>query len=118
MVVSAALNTSRLRWTHILPEPLHPIHTSFSENERQYFELLVKFNQSKDAQEKDLYFRQLSQNKKFIVATDRGIFYKMQQLCPDKEFVEAPTAGNGAACLICKGDSNEKTRRAQRRAGT
>ena len=37
-------------------------------------------------------------NKKFIVATDRGIFYKMQQLCPDKEFVEAPTAGNGAAC--------------------
>ena len=40
-------------------------------------------------------------NKKFIVATDRGIFYKMQQLCPDKEFVEAPTAGNGAACRSC-----------------
>ena len=40
-------------------------------------------------------------NQKFIVATDRGIFYKMQQLCPDKEFVEAPTAGNGAACRSC-----------------
>ncbi|APO83839.1 quinolinate synthase NadA [Pseudomonas putida] len=40
-------------------------------------------------------------NKTFIVATDRGIFYKMQQLCPDKEFVEAPTAGNGAACRSC-----------------
>ena len=40
-------------------------------------------------------------NRKFIVATDRGIFYKMQQLCPDKEFVEAPTAGNGAACRSC-----------------
>ena len=39
-------------------------------------------------------------NKTFIVATDRGIFYKMQQLCPDKVFVEAPTAGNGAACAV------------------
>jgi quinolinate synthase len=40
-------------------------------------------------------------NKKFIVATDRGIFYKMQQLCPDKEFFEAPTAGSGATCKTC-----------------
>lgn len=40
-------------------------------------------------------------NKTFIVATDRGIFYKMQQLCPDKDFIEAPTAGNGAACRSC-----------------
>lgn len=40
-------------------------------------------------------------NKKFIVATDRGIFYKMQQLCPDKEFFAAPTAGEGATCRSC-----------------
>lgn len=40
-------------------------------------------------------------HKKFIVATDRGIFYKMQQLCPDKEFFEAPTAGEGATCKSC-----------------
>ena len=40
-------------------------------------------------------------NQKFIVATDRGIFYKMQQLCPDKEFFEAPTAGEGATCKSC-----------------
>ncbi len=40
-------------------------------------------------------------NKKFVVATDRGIFYKMQQLCPDKEFFEAPTAGEGATCKSC-----------------
>ncbi|MBO9491779.1 quinolinate synthase NadA [Endozoicomonas sp. G2_1] len=40
-------------------------------------------------------------NKKFIVATDRGIFYKMQQLCPEKEFFEAPTAGDGATCRSC-----------------
>ncbi len=39
--------------------------------------------------------------KKLIVATDRGIFYKMQQTCPDKEFFEAPTAGEGATCRTC-----------------
>ncbi len=39
--------------------------------------------------------------QKFIVATDRGIFYKMQQLCPDKEFFAAPTAGEGATCKSC-----------------
>ena len=36
-----------------------------------------------------------------IVATDRGIFYKMQQAVPDKTLIEAPTAGNGAACRSC-----------------
>jgi len=40
-------------------------------------------------------------NSTFIVATDRGIFYKMQQLCPDKTFIAAPTAGNGATCRSC-----------------
>ena len=40
-------------------------------------------------------------NPMFIVATDRGIFYKMQQLCPDKQFIEAPTAGQGATCRSC-----------------
>ena len=37
----------------------------------------------------------------FIVATDRGIFYKMQQLSPEKRFMEAPTAGVGATCKSC-----------------
>lgn len=40
-------------------------------------------------------------NKEFIVATDQGIFYKMQQLCPDKTFYIAPTAGEGASCRSC-----------------
>ncbi|MGB1139904.1 MAG: quinolinate synthase NadA [Halioglobus sp.] len=40
-------------------------------------------------------------NKQFIVATDEGIFYKMQQQAPDKEFIIAPTAGNGATCRSC-----------------
>lgn len=40
-------------------------------------------------------------NKSFIVATDNRIFYKMKQLAPDKLFVEAPTAGEGATCKSC-----------------
>ncbi|MDZ7782762.1 MAG: quinolinate synthase NadA [Halioglobus sp.] len=40
-------------------------------------------------------------NKQFIVATDEGIFYKMQQLNPGKEFIIAPTAGQGATCRSC-----------------
>ena len=40
-------------------------------------------------------------NDTFIVATDRGIFYKMQQLSPEKQFIEAPTAGHGATCRSC-----------------
>ena len=40
-------------------------------------------------------------NPQFIVATDQGIFYKLQQLAPDKEFIIAPTAGDGAACRSC-----------------
>ncbi len=36
-----------------------------------------------------------------IVATDRGIFYKMQQVVPHKTLIEAPTAGEGATCRSC-----------------
>ncbi|AOA59261.1 quinolinate synthase NadA [Acinetobacter larvae] len=36
-----------------------------------------------------------------IVATDRGIFYKMQQVVPEKTLIEAPTAGEGATCRSC-----------------
>ena len=37
----------------------------------------------------------------FIVATDAGIFYKMKQMAPEKEFILAPTAGEGATCRSC-----------------
>mgnify|MGYP006345743393 CR=1 FL=1 len=40
-------------------------------------------------------------HKTMIVATDRGIFYKMQQAAPDKELIAAPTAGEGATCRSC-----------------
>jgi len=39
--------------------------------------------------------------KQMIVATDQGIFYKMQQAVPDKELIIAPTGGKGATCRSC-----------------
>lgn len=39
--------------------------------------------------------------RQLIVATDRGIFYKMQKAVPEKELLEAPTAGEGATCRSC-----------------
>jgi len=40
-------------------------------------------------------------NETFIIATDDGIFWKMQQLAPDKKLLSAPTAGEGATCISC-----------------
>tara|TARA_B100000767_G_scaffold271610_1_gene297574 strand:+ start:368 stop:1516 length:1149 start_codon:yes stop_codon:yes gene_type:complete len=40
-------------------------------------------------------------NDTFIVATDQGIFYKLSQLVPDKQFLIAPTGGAGAGCKSC-----------------
>ena len=40
-------------------------------------------------------------NQKMIVATDQGIFYKMQQAVPDKQLLVAPTGGSGATCRSC-----------------
>jgi len=40
-------------------------------------------------------------NQQMIVATDNGIFYKMQQAAPGKELIEAPTGGTGASCRSC-----------------
>ena len=40
-------------------------------------------------------------HQRLIVATDRGIFYKMQQAAPHKILIEAPTAGEGATCRSC-----------------
>jgi quinolinate synthase len=37
----------------------------------------------------------------YIVATDGGIIHQMRKLSPQKRFIEAPTAGNGATCKSC-----------------
>ncbi len=39
--------------------------------------------------------------RRYVVATDNGILHRMRQLAPDKELIEAPTAGNGATCKSC-----------------
>lgn len=40
-------------------------------------------------------------HQQLIVATDQGIFYKMQQAVPTKELIIAPTGGSGATCRSC-----------------
>ena len=40
-------------------------------------------------------------NPQFIVATDNRIFYQMRKMRPDRIFIEAPTAGEGATCRSC-----------------
>lgn len=40
-------------------------------------------------------------NDLFIVATDKGIFHRMHQVSPDKNFIAAPTVGSGASCRSC-----------------
>lgn len=37
----------------------------------------------------------------FIVATDQGILHEMHKHAPEKTFLAAPTAGNGATCKSC-----------------
>ena len=37
----------------------------------------------------------------YIVATDKGIFYKMQQAAPEKTLIPAPTSGESATCHSC-----------------
>jgi quinolinate synthase len=37
----------------------------------------------------------------FIVATETGIFYKMREAAPNKQFLQAPTRGAGATCQSC-----------------
>ncbi|HVV67728.1 MAG TPA: quinolinate synthase NadA [Gammaproteobacteria bacterium] len=40
-------------------------------------------------------------NKQIIVATDRGIIYKLTKIAPEKEIIEAPSGGTGATCVAC-----------------
>ncbi|MCR9277658.1 MAG: quinolinate synthase NadA [Pseudomonadaceae bacterium] len=40
-------------------------------------------------------------NDTFIVGTDRGIFHQLRRQNPNKRFIEAPTAGDGATCRSC-----------------
>ena len=40
-------------------------------------------------------------HSQLIVATDKGIFFKMRQAVPNKTLIEAPTRGAGGDCVSC-----------------
>ena len=40
-------------------------------------------------------------NEQFIIATDNGIFHKMNNIAGNKQLIEAPIAGVGATCESC-----------------
>mgnify|MGYP006164328495 FL=1 len=42
-----------------------------------------------------------SNKSEIIVATDQGIFHRLQQVAPEKTFIIAPTAGVDASCRSC-----------------
>ncbi len=42
-----------------------------------------------------------SEAKTFIIATERNIFYKISQACPDKELIEAPVGSREGHCISC-----------------
>jgi len=42
-----------------------------------------------------------SKAQTLIVATDRGIFYKMKQAAPSKKILAAPTGGTSGTCSMC-----------------
>jgi quinolinate synthase len=43
----------------------------------------------------------LSEKSEIIVATDQGIFHRLQRVAPEKTFIIAPTAGSDATCRSC-----------------
>ncbi|MDE7154675.1 MAG: quinolinate synthase NadA [Muribaculaceae bacterium] len=48
-----------------------------------------------------LEFAKKDSAKRFIVATESGILYKMKEACPDKEFITAPPNDSTCACNDC-----------------
>ncbi|MDE6225265.1 MAG: quinolinate synthase NadA, partial [Muribaculaceae bacterium] len=48
-----------------------------------------------------LEFAKNDSAKRFIVATESGILFKMKQACPEKEFIPAPPNDSTCACNDC-----------------
>ncbi|MFT0213005.1 quinolinate synthase NadA [Pseudomonas sp. F1_0610] len=78
----------------LYPQALVLVHPESPENVLELADVIGSTSQLIKASQE-------SSAQTFIVATDRGIFYKMQQLSPEKTFIEAPTAGEGATCRSC-----------------
>ncbi|MDE6073985.1 MAG: quinolinate synthase NadA, partial [Muribaculaceae bacterium] len=48
-----------------------------------------------------LEFAKNDDARRFIVATESGILFKMREACPDKEFIPAPPDDSTCACNDC-----------------
>ncbi len=48
-----------------------------------------------------LDYAKKSSSDTFIIATERNIFYKIKQACPDKKLIEAPVASLNGHCISC-----------------
>ncbi len=48
-----------------------------------------------------LSYAKNSDSKEFIIGTEKHIFYKLQQACPDKKFIEAPVVSTKGHCISC-----------------
>lgn len=48
-----------------------------------------------------LNYAKQSECKEFVIATERNIFYKLSQACPEKTFIEAPVASTKGHCISC-----------------
>lgn len=48
-----------------------------------------------------LEFAKKDEARRFIVATESGILFKMREACPDKEFITAPPDDSTCACNDC-----------------
>lgn len=49
-----------------------------------------------------LNFVQKDDTKKYIVATESGILHQMMKVCPDKQFIPAPSINSTCGCNDCK----------------
>ncbi len=48
-----------------------------------------------------LSYAKKSEATEFIIGTEKHIFYKLMQACPDKKFMEAPVVSNSGHCISC-----------------
>lgn len=83
-----------LRLKHVYPDAAVLVHPESPPAVVDLANVVGSTSQLLEASEK------LSNNI-FIVATESGILYKMQQKSPQKTFIMAPTHGRGATCMSC-----------------
>jgi len=94
-IVHAEFNAKLLlELQHVYPEALVLVHPESPASVSALADVVGSTSQLINA-------AKTSDRNSFIVATDKGIFYKMQQAAPNKQLIEAPTAGSGASCRSC-----------------